>query len=347
MRVGTLLVAVSLALIMGCEKSSPMKPAGSESTPAGSSTSTPTPEATPAKPPTSPTAETPAPAETASPTATPPGDVILPDDSAPAPKDGPSISDPKDEGSASADAEPGAFAFTAGSETATLTGRFIFDGDPPKPEPLKMEKDLEYCGKYKELVVDESLTVGDGNGIADICLYVSDKGVKVHPDAEAAAPTEVAMDHKSCRYEPHAIGVWAAKTKIKFGNTDDIQHAVQFNSFKNGSLNQNVVKGATIEHVFQAAEKVPVTITCGIHPWEKGLVLVCDNPYFAVTGKDGTFKIENLPTGTLKFQAWQERAGYLVAKPDWKRGQFELELKAGENNLGEIKVPASVFAKKG
>jgi hypothetical protein len=36
-------------------------------------------------------------------------------------------------------------------------------------------------------------------------------------------------------------------------------------------------------------------------------VIVLENPYFSLTGKDGTFKIENVPAGTYKLSAWHER----------------------------------------
>ena len=34
-----------------------------------------------------------------------------------------------------------------------------------------------------------------------------------------------------------------------------------------------------------------------IHPWMHAFVGVVDNPYYAVTGKDGSFAIKDLPPG--------------------------------------------------
>lgn len=36
-------------------------------------------------------------------------------------------------------------------------------------------------------------------------------------------------------------------------------------------------------------------------------VVVMDNPYFSVTGRDGTFKIDNVPPGSYKVSAWHEK----------------------------------------
>ena len=46
--------------------------------------------------------------------------------------------------------------------------------------------------------------------------------------------------------------------------------------------------------------------------------------------------------GQLEFQVWHERVGYL-ATPDWTKGRFEMEIKPGVNDLGTIKVAASLL----
>jgi hypothetical protein len=33
------------------------------------------------------------------------------------------------------------------------------------------------------------------------------------------------------------------------------------------------------------------------------------NPYFTVTDESGNFRIDNVPAGTYKLQAWQEKLG--------------------------------------
>jgi hypothetical protein len=36
---------------------------------------------------------------------------------------------------------------------------------------------------------------------------------------------------------------------------------------------------------------------------------VLDHPFYAVSGADGTFKINNLPAGTYTIEAWHESLG--------------------------------------
>jgi hypothetical protein len=41
----------------------------------------------------------------------------------------------------------------------------------------------------------------------------------------------------------------------------------------------------------------------------RGYVAVFKHPYFAVTGKNGSFELKNLPPGTYTIQAWHEKLG--------------------------------------
>ena len=59
---------------------------------------------------------------------------------------------------------------------------------------------------------------------------------------------------------------------------------------------------------------------CNIHSWMQAYVGVMDNPYFAVSGEDGRYRIGNLPPGTYTVAIWQEKLGtqeqqVMVARP--------------------------------
>ena len=55
-----------------------------------------------------------------------------------------------------------------GDDWGTLTGRFVYDGKPPKAKPITADKDPEYCGKHN--LVDESLTAGSDGGVANMAV---------------------------------------------------------------------------------------------------------------------------------------------------------------------------------
>jgi hypothetical protein len=55
--------------------------------------------------------------------------------------------------------------------------------------------------------------------------------------------------------------------------------------------------------------EVMVPVKCNIHSWMHQFIGVLDHPYFAVSNKDGTFEIRNLPAGTYTLAVWQEKLG--------------------------------------
>jgi hypothetical protein len=78
-------------------------------------------------------------------------------------------------------------------------------------------------------------------------------------------------------------------------------------------------------------------------------LLIRENPYMAVSDANGKLTVKNVPVGTWTFQFWQERAGYVSqgtqgGKPfEWAKGRIEVEIKPGENALGEIRLPPALF----
>ena len=61
-------------------------------------------------------------------------------------------------------------------------------------------------------------------------------------------------------------------------------------------------------------------------------VSIFDHPYFAVSGKDGSFKIANVPPGKYKLQAAHRKAGTVTQDIEVKEGEpakvdFTLEAK--------------------
>jgi hypothetical protein len=102
---------------------------------------------------------------------------------------------------------------------------------------------------------------------------------------------------------------------------------------------------------FPKEERLPVRVSCSIHPWMNAILVIKDSPYMAVTDEDGKFTIENLPEGEWEFQVWHESAGYIDSvklggkTAKWSKGRMKQKIAAGENALGDILVPAAAFKK--
>ena len=227
-----------------------------------------------------------------------------------------------------------------------LTMRMVYDGTPPAPARISITKDTEYCGMHD--LVDEELIVGEDGGLANVVLWLRDKNVKVHPDYEATAGDEVELDNKNCRYDPH-VQLMRTSQKLLLKNTDTIGHNVKGDCLVNPAFNEIVAAEGQTVKTLPKEERFPVRVGCNIHPWMSGWLVVRDDPYMAVSDENGNLTIKNLPAGEYEFQFWQEKAGFLdgfeVQGKKPSKGRVKLTVNPGENDLGEIKVPASALAK--
>jgi len=234
-------------------------------------------------------------------------------------------------------------------EWGTLKGKFVLKGDAPKLDPLKINKDVEFCGAE---LPDPKVKVGEGNALQNVAiwLYVG-RGTDdpaIHPDYSEAMKKEAFVGNKDCLYSPH-ISIAMAGQPIKFENLDPIAHNFKVEGFSNGSINNLVPPGGSFVHTFDDGERTPMGASCSIHGWMNSYLIVRDNPYVAVAGKDGTFEIKNVPVGEHEFQVWHEASGYVKEfvvngeENKDRKGLIELEVKPGDNDLGVLTIDAELL----
>ena len=177
----------------------------------------------------------------------------------------------------------------------------------------------------------------------------SDPRPDSHPSYEAIKNEPVEIDNKNCRFVPHALFVRTGQT-LKLKNSDDVGHNCHITCFNNEE-NINLSPGTSVDVTLKNPEKIPGNVTCDVHKWMDAVVLVRDEPYVAITDVDGNFLIENIPTGTWRFQFWHKKAGYLrqLQVPGHKvgrKGEIEVTIKNGETlDLGKLIFPAKHFKK--
>jgi len=239
---------------------------------------------------------------------------------------------------------------TSAQEWATLRGRIVYDGTPPIPERIKVDKDVEVCGKFD--LFDESLVVHqDNHGVKDVVIQLSlgrRDTIDVHESYKADEAGQVLLENECCRFDPH-VTVMRTTQKLVIHNADPKGDSVKIDPINNNAINVTLPTGSTHVQEFPLAERIPARVSCSIHPWELGWLIIADHPYVAVTDKDGRFEIKDLPVGERSFMFWQEKAGYLAevtyqgTKETWRRGIRELDLKPGVNDLGEIVVEPELF----
>lgn len=164
---------------------------------------------------------------------------------------------------------------------------------------------------------------GAKNG-GDAVIYVE----KV-PGKTFAPPKEhLRMDQKNMTFVPHVMPVLTGTT-VDFLNSDDVLHNVFSpdkcaEKFNLGSW----PKGQTKSYTFKDAG-CNVTLLCNVHPEMEGFIIVLDNPYFAVSAKDGSYAIKDVPAGTYTLKIWHQKlkgADVKVEVPEKQNATVDFEI---------------------
>ena len=234
------------------------------------------------------------------------------------------------------------------ADWGTLSGRLVYEGAPiPTPEKIQADKDPQVCGKHE--LLDERLVVAADGGLRNVMIFLRTEDVEPAPSYSESAAAEVVVEWADCRYEPHVVVMRTTQTLL-LKNCDQIGHNSNGLPLSNGC--KIIPDGVDTRYRFAEQESLPAKVGCNIHPWESGWILIRKSPYTAVSSEGGYFTIKDLPAGReLEFQLWQETAGFLKrATIDGvtvdAKGRFKLTIKPGDNNLGNVKVAAELFASR-
>ena len=140
---------------------------------------------------------------------------------------------------------------------------------------------------------------------ADAVVYLQEA-----PAGKPAGP--VTMDQRKMQFIPHVLPVMAGTT-VKFVNSDPTPHNVFSPDYEKDNLG-TWPEGQSKDYVFSKCTKFPCAYTqlCRIHPEMEGFVVVLQNPYFAVSDREGHYEIRDVPPGKYVVAVWHEK---LKAQP--------------------------------
>jgi len=192
----------------------------------------------------------------------------------------------------------------------TITGKIKFTGTAPRNPVIDMSEEAACKAKYTTTPTEENVVAGPANALSNVFVYVS-AGVPAGQTFTAPA-TPVVLDQSGCRYHPHVFGVMVGQT-LEIRNSDPVLHNIKAVAKKNRPFNVSQPNaGMTTNRTFSTPE-VMVNLQCNVHGWMHAWVGVRPDPFFAVSGKDGSFSITGLPPGTYTIEAWHEKFGTQTA----------------------------------
>ncbi len=191
------------------------------------------------------------------------------------------------------------------SEAAVVSGKISFEGQAPAAETLTMDADPSCQLAHPDGVQADDVLVNANGTLKNVFIYVK-QGLE--GQTFPASKEAVMFDQKDCQYSPKVFGIQVGQP-LEIMNSDNTLHNVHSLSEKSAQFNLGMpLQGMKLKKSFTAPE-VMVKIKCDVHPWMAAYAGVLDHPFYAVSGDDGSFAIQDLPAGSYVMEAWHEKYG--------------------------------------
>jgi hypothetical protein len=219
------------------------------------------------------------------------------------------------------------------TDGGTITGKVSMLGGKPtlKGFNLVTFPDPVYCGRISTgtgwRLLDEFAIAPDG-GLKDVVVMLAEV-----PRGKPFTFTPPTIEARDCRFLPFVSTVRDA-ADVTVVNMDPVMHDIQ--AYETSQLGPRVlfnmplpmnphhkrdVNADSHEHLAGQPMKETIHMTkgrrifvmqCGFHAYMESWGLAVDNPYYAVTGKDGAFTIGDVPPGEYVLMAWHPQAGPML-----------------------------------
>ncbi len=206
-----------------------------------------------------------------------------------------------------------AYEEAAVADGGTITGSVTFaDPEPPLQRfALRRSPDRAYCGALSDgsgYRLLREVAVNAEGGLQDVVVRV--EGVR---RGKPFTLQETTLEANVCQFIPF-VSVVRDRHPLTVTNLDPVAHDLQvyerdeehvFIIFHRPSLTRT----GTTDQIKLTGARREMTMQCGMHPFMQAHGLAVDNPYYAVTGRDGTFAIGDVPPGTYRVTAWHPALG--------------------------------------
>jgi hypothetical protein len=190
----------------------------------------------------------------------------------------------------------------------TVSGNVRFEGNVPPAKAFELWRspNREFCGALsgnsEDRILREVVVNPDG-GLKDVVITIEDVA-----KGKPFEFKETKLDANICQFLPFVTVVRDRHPMTVF-NLDPVSHDLQVYERDREHVNimfhrPSITKTGTTDRVVFNGSRREMTMQCGMHPYMQAHGLAVVNPYYAITGSDGTFEISNLPPGKYRIRAW-------------------------------------------
>lgn len=200
-----------------------------------------------------------------------------------------------------------------------IQGRVTHDQKSLDIPNLEIDRDAKFCGSETRAI--QAVDIGPDQSLRNSVVYL--KGIEAGKNfmLPAAPPT---LNQVHCDFQPH-VQLVAPHSSIKITNEDNILHSVHAYQFGTDSKfvlypNSITSPAKTLFNVAMVASRKEgfqqlgnpgiVKVVCDAgHYWMTAYLVVMQHPYYAKVKLDGSYRIEDVPTGTYTLVSWHEYFG--------------------------------------
>jgi hypothetical protein len=191
------------------------------------------------------------------------------------------------------------------ANAGSVVGKVRFTGKKPPRKPIDMSEDPACVEAHHGRAFDESVLTGKSGALANVFVYVK-TGLEGKTFEVPATP--VTIDQRGCWFTPRVLGIQTGQS-LSVINSDPVTHNIHPLAQVNREWNHSQGQGdPPLGRKFIKPE-IMIPVKCNIHSWMHAYIGVLPYPYFAVSGRDGSFEIRNMPPGNYVIEAWHETLG--------------------------------------
>ncbi len=249
------------------------------------------------------------------------------------------------------------------TDGGTVTGRVTITGGKPVPKAFTLVTfpDPVYCGRISTGTgwrLLEEFRIGPQQGLKDVVVMLADV-----PKGKAFTFTPPTIEARDCRFLPF-VTVVRDKAEVVVVNMDPVMHDIQ--AYETSQLGPRVLFNMPLpmnphhkrEVTAQSHEHLPgepmretINLTkgrrifvmqCGFHAYMESWAMAVENPYYAVTDKDGSFTLPDVPPGEYTLVAWHPQGGMpverriVVGPKQTVSAAFEFKAPSGRRSAHEM-----------
>jgi len=208
-----------------------------------------------------------------------------------------------------------------------ITGRIQFHGAAPQVSPIVMDKDPICASEQAGAVWPQDGQVNTNGTLPNAFVYIKSGTGSLGTPAPTSPAT---LTQKGCMYEPHVLGIMVGQP-VQIVTLDPTAHNVHVLPKINKEWNVTQQPGApAIIRKFDRPEAM-IPVHCNIHPWMRAYIAVVTNPYYAVTGGDGSFMLKDVPAGNYTLAVWTATFG---------TEEKQVTVRAGESTTADFTFAA-------